>query len=227
MWGSFGLTTNQCHSGSGQEFLHVVTLTAPNVAGTNSWFNFPITINSTYHYRVGGFDPTVYSVYLDNVVNPLTINEFKTNSKGLGIDGAGGANVPNGLYLTNCKFITPSISYGLTTQFIAQAAGTTTLGQVITDTTLFKSLSTSWDALSNTGFTISTYEAGVGTLPLFLSADKLAVPEGVVELYTRSYPPTNSTAGSASMFVRLNGGGKLELCAVFPTGAVQVLATQL
>jgi hypothetical protein len=38
--------------------------------------------------------------------------------------------------------------------------------------------------------------------------------------------PTNSPANSARIFVRDNGSGKMQFCAIFPSGAIQTIATE-
>ncbi|MDI6761004.1 MAG: hypothetical protein QMD05_09265, partial [Candidatus Brocadiaceae bacterium] len=81
---------------------------------------------------------------------------------------------------------------------------------------------------------------GVGAATLFLEIDangkvgigagsspdgKLHVGSGHITL-DEITAPANSPADKARLFVRDNGAGKTQLCAIFSTGAVQVLATE-
>lgn len=55
-----------------------------------------------------------------------------------------------------------------------------------------------------------------------LAGIRLAGWTNLREISTPSAPP----ADTARLFARDNGSGKTQLCVIFPTGAVQVLATQ-
>lgn len=219
MWGSFQLNVNNCNSGSLQTFLQV----EPKVV-TSVWDNSPINIVSSQHFRPSGFDPATYSIYYNQATNPLYITGFRTNSKGLGVNGAGGANVPEKMVLTGTKYISGASPTGDVTQFISQGTTTNSYPQVISDNSQYKTLRTYW-VESSGQFVTETAQVGAGTLPYVLSASPFKLPEALIQLNVRSFPPTNSPAASAQMFVRLNAG-KYQLCCAFPTGAIQVIATE-
>lgn len=48
-----------------------------------------------------------------------------------------------------------------------------------------------------------------------------------VTTLTEEATPSNPAANTVRLFARDNGSGKTELCVIFPSGAVQVLATEL
>lgn len=219
MYGSFQLNINSCNSGSAQTFLQV----EPKVV-TTIWDNFPINIISSQHYRPSGFDPTIYSIYYNQATNPLYITGFKTNSKGVGINGAGGANVPEKMVLTGTKYISAVTPTGDITQYISQGTTSNSYPFVISDNTQYTTLNTYW-VESSGQFITETNKVGTGSVPYVIGANPLKLSEALLQLDARSFPPTNSPAASAQMFVRLSGG-KYQLCCVFPTGAVQVIATQ-
>lgn len=86
-----------------------------------------------------------------------------------------------------------------------------------------------WSAGDRTWFTSIEASGSTGSLSFtnFFSFG----PSGRWEIYKpmdlleQSTPPT-PPANMARVFSRDNGSGKTQLCVIFPTGAVQVLATQ-
>jgi hypothetical protein len=219
MWGSFQLNITGCNSGSAQTFLRV----EPKVV-TTIWDNFPINIFGSQHYRPSGFDPSIYSIYYNQATNPLYITGFKTNSKGVGINGAGGGAVPEKMVLTGTKYISTVTPTGDVTQYISQGTTNNSYPFVISDNSQFRTLRTYYVEPTNR-FVTETNGVGLGSLPYSIGADPLELTEALLQFDLRTTLPTNSPAASAQIFLRLSGG-KHQLCCAFPTGAIQVIATE-
>ena len=219
MWGSFQLSILGCNSGSAQTFLQV----EPKVDST-TWDNFPINIVSSQHWRPSGFDASIYSIFYNQATNPLYITGFKTNSLGVGINGAGGANVPEKMVLTGTKYISAITPTGDVTQYISQGTTTNSYPFVISNNSQYSTLRTYYVEADNQ-FITETNEVGTGSVPYSIGANPLKLSEALLQLNIRSALPTNSPASSAQLFVRLSGG-KHQLCCAFPTGAIQVIATE-
>jgi hypothetical protein len=93
------------------------------------------------------------------------------------------------------------------------------------DTSILQSNFPNWGLItpfaSGTVYIGGNLEVG---LPAGFGSGDLRV-NGHVDLPEQSAPPAPG-ANTARVFARDNGSGKTQLCVLFPTGAVQVLATQ-
>lgn len=62
---------------------------------------------------------------------------------------------------------------------------------------------------------------GIGTTP----DTRLDIDAGAIE-FAEMTAPSNGAANTARLFCRDNGSGKSQLCVIFGSGAIQVLATE-
>lgn len=129
--------------------------------------------------------------------------------------------------------------------FQVSAAGNVTIGDATLDTALLR-LHTSTDQLAlevrvDSGQTAKLMQAVTGSTTV-LDLDKNGVlrllganasldirgttGSGFIQLGEQSIDPSAPAADKGVVFMRDNGSGKTQFCARFPTGAVQVLATE-
>ena len=80
------------------------------------------------------------------------------------------------------------------------------------------------DASGAVGNTVDLQLArgAAGLLDLF----NLSGNTGAAMQFTEMTAPSAGASNTARLFCRDNGSGKTQLCAIFPTGAIQVIATE-
>ena len=231
MENSAKLTVDNVRSGSRGTCIQINQATVPGLLGANQRNVISRLVTTRYAPTSG------YSI-IDNSTSPLTIRDSilyavdieppSNQDKKLNLSGVTdwSSNDCRIRILGNDVLCNELVSQGDT--------DTTGIVQCFShELTSFVNLAhTNNDPDFSETFNLNSYKPGQGYLPFIIAATKLIL----IGQYTTAMlmkttspghaPPAAPPALFGQTFYRINGGGKMEYCVLFPTGAVPVIATE-
>jgi hypothetical protein len=158
-------------------------------------------------FKAGSSDETAYFSVFDSAgTGVLPTFEFLST----GINGIGGA------FTVRIPTANDSLSTSLAAMLIDARSGATG-GDALSNANLF---------MVRNGSTPVFVIGASGNLGLSTTPDtRLDIDAGAIE-FAEMTAPSGGAANTARLFARDNGSGKTQLCVIFNSGAVQVLATE-